>query len=174
MVSGAAPKGDPDLGFTIYDFGFRRCGLAQSVRTGNCHDPSAFPPVIWSAFGAPRKGSVIRRRITRTSGMGGRPTKGKPQKGAKRHEIGKSRMMDRGAWWRDGSHGRDPCVPLQNAKLANLRTCHPCYWQAGQMPKNSSLCVTSLKPFRLAMRLSIAPEKHSSISTTCAQRMHTR
>jgi len=56
MVSGAAPKGDPDLGFTIYDFGFRRCGLAQSVRTGNCHDPSAFPPVIWSAFGAPPEG----------------------------------------------------------------------------------------------------------------------
>jgi hypothetical protein len=41
-------------------------------------------------------------------------------------------------------------------------------WQSGQIPKNSSLWVTALKPFWAAMRDSIFSGKHSSISTTSA------
>jgi len=47
-------------------------------------------------------------------------------------------------------------------------------WQSGQIPKNSSLWVTALKPFAAAMRDSTLRGKHSSISITSAQRVQTK
>jgi len=48
------------------------------------------------------------------------------------------------------------------------------YWQAGQMPKNSSLWRTALNLFLAAMRRSISAGKHSSISTTPEHFVQTR
>ncbi len=65
-----------------------------------------------------------------------------------------------------------PVVDVGYPANTSVKTTH--YWHSGQIPKNSRLCVTAWKPFLSAMRLSISSEKHSSISTTWAQRVHTR
>jgi phage replication-related protein YjqB (UPF0714/DUF867 family) len=52
-----------------------------------------------------------------------------------------------------------PRKQLELTAASNRRLFH--FWQSGQMPKNSSRCVTPVKAVVRAIRRSISPGKHS-------------
>src|ERR1044071_9630282 len=67
----------------------------------------------------------------------------------------------------------EPPLMTVHPGLSSLTTRRP-YWQRGQTPKNSSLWVMDLNPFRPAISFSNSRGKQSSISTICEHRTQIR